>query len=51
MAIDTVADHMSLSGLTIQCIWGCNDVKSTPCSGTVWFQQLPASARFSTKNS
>jgi len=41
--VDTVLDHISQSGLKILRVWGFNDVKSTPGSGAVWFQQLSAS--------
>lgn len=41
--VDTVLDHISQSGLKILRIWGFNDVKSKPSSGTVWFQMLSSS--------
>lgn len=41
--VDLVLDHISTSGLRILRIWGFNDVKSKPSSGTAWFQLLSAS--------
>ncbi|KAH7075696.1 glycoside hydrolase superfamily [Paraphoma chrysanthemicola] len=42
--VDSVMSHVASSGLKILRIWGFNDVKSNPGSGTVYFQLFSGSS-------
>ena len=41
--VDTIMGHLATSGLKILRIWGFNDVKTIPGSGTVYFQSFSGS--------
>ncbi|ORX99296.1 glycoside hydrolase superfamily [Clohesyomyces aquaticus] len=41
--VDAIMSHLQASGLKILRIWGFNDVKSVPGSGTVYFQSFSGS--------
>ncbi|OAL50136.1 glycoside hydrolase [Pyrenochaeta sp. DS3sAY3a] len=42
--VDTIMGHLATSGQKILRIWGFNDVKSVPGSGTVYFQAFSGSS-------
>lgn len=42
--VDTIMSHLQTSGLKILRIWGFNDAKSNPGSGTVYFQLFSGSS-------
>src|ERR1700759_2965195 len=41
--VDTIMSHLQTSGHKILRVWGFNDVKSIPGSGTVYFQSFSGS--------
>jgi mannan endo-1,4-beta-mannosidase len=41
--VDTIMSHLQSSGQKILRIWGFNDVKTVPGSGTVYFQSFSGS--------
>lgn len=42
--VDVIMSHLASSGLKILRVWGFNDVKSIPGSGTVYFQSFSGSS-------